>query len=188
MILREYKNPPKFLSLFSGCGGLDHGFTRAGYECLGAFDIDRVALDVLSKNSKTKTYQCDLSTGELPIKFLPQIDVVLAGSPCQGFSTLGKRKYDDPRNQLLLVGGKIAIKHNSAIFIAENVPGVLSGKHKKYWDELHHLLRESGYKTRDIKCIGTQMGLAQQRSRIFLVAWKLPKKLDGSISPVPSRM
>jgi len=181
MIKRELRKSPKFLSLFSGCGGLDLGFTYAGYQSIGAFDINQVALDVYKKNLDCNAYKCDLSSGELPINGFSSVDVILSGSPCQGFSTLGKRKLDDPRNQLLLVGGQIAVNYKPKVFIAENVPGVKSGKHKKYWDKLHRILREGGYKTREIKCLGTDVGLSQKRTRLFLVAWKSTKELSGNI-------
>ena len=131
---------PKFISLFSGCGGFDLGFLKAGFKCAGAFDIDQVALDVLHRNTGSPVYNCDLSSEIIPKSLMDNVDVVLAGSPCQGFSTIGKRKLDDPRNHLLLVGGYIAVKAKPKVFIAENVPGVLSGKHRKYWEELHHIL------------------------------------------------
>lgn len=168
---------PKFCSLFSGCGGFDLGFTSAGYECTGAYDIDPKALNVHKLNIGTPTINCDLNKSDFPTSNLLAADIITAGSPCQGFSTIGKRKINDPRNKLLLTAGKLAVESNAKIFVAENVPGVVAGKHRKYWEGLHQELRIAGYKTTDIKCEGTDVGVAQRRKRLFLIAWNFPKEI-----------
>lgn len=89
-IIKNKKN--RYISLFSGCGGFDLGFSQAGFACAGAIDIDKTALAVHESNIEGKIYNFDLSGGLLPIGLPETIDVVIAGSPCQGFSTLGKRK------------------------------------------------------------------------------------------------
>jgi len=166
------KEKPTFISLFSGCGGFDLGFVNAGFQNLGAFDIDSTALQVHEVNIGGPSYKCDLSSGNVPINQIERADIILSGSPCQGFSTLGKRDLDDPRNHLLLVGGLLAAKSKPKVFIAENVPGVIAGKHKKYWDELHVILRNAGYKTKDVVLNGIELGIAQQRKRVILIAWR----------------
>lgn len=176
-----HNDNPKFCSLFSGCGGFDLGFVKAGYECTGAYDIDQKALDVHKYNMGSSVINCDLSNPDFSISDLCSADVILAGSPCQGFSTIGKRKINDPRNNLLLTAGELAVKSKAKVFIAENVPGVVAGKHRKYWDKLHQLLRTAGYKTTDIKCNGTEVGVAQRRTRLFLLAWCFPKEINVSI-------
>src|SRR2546423_3672106 len=96
-----------FLSLYSGCGGLDLGFQAAGFQCLGAYDIDNKALEIHSKNLGAPTITCDLSLGKLPTKLARAPAVILSGSPCQGFSTIGKRLDNDARNHLLVTGAQI---------------------------------------------------------------------------------
>lgn len=164
-------NGLKYVSLFSGCGGFDLGFSQAGYSCAGAIDIDRTALAVHQKNIVGETYFFDLSKGNLPQGVPEQVDVVIAGSPCQGFSTLGKRKLDDPRNQLLVAGGRAALSLNPKVFLAENVLAVKSGAHRQYWESLSRLLVNAGYKTTEIVIDSRNHGLAQSRRRIFLLAW-----------------
>ena len=70
---------------------------------------------------------CDLS--KLPSVAIPSYysDIVIAGPPCQGFSTIGKRRFDDPKNELLLVAANIGVRIRPKVFIAENVTGVISG-------------------------------------------------------------
>src|SRR5262249_28295852 len=112
---------------------------------------------------------------------LRKLDVLLAGTPCQGFSTAGKRNVDDPRNSLLLIAGKIAGIVKPKVFLAENVSGVNAGSHKKYWEGLREILWNAGYQTADILCEGTKMGVAQIRKRRVLLAWNTGK---SSVEPL----
>lgn len=164
-----------FLSLFSGCGGFDLGFANAGFKNIGSIDIDERVLRVNNTNLGSPVFQSDLSGGNLPNAALGKFDVLISGSPCQGFSTIGKRRIDDPRNNLLLVAGKIAARYKPRVVLAENVPGVISGKHKEYWKELHRMLRESGYQTTDLIGEGVKLGVPQRRKRLFLIAWRLKR-------------
>jgi len=183
---------PKYLSLFSGCGGLDLGFSQAGLEGVLSADIDDAALSVHSTNLKHPVIKLDL-TKELPaVDSSVEIDVLLAGSPCQGFSTAGLRKVDDPRNSLLFVAAQVSEKLKPKVVVAENVPGALSGEHKKYWATLHEQLQAQGYSTVDLHVNSADFGVAQRRKRIFLIAWCtgaisnffLPKKPIVSLGDV----
>lgn len=169
---------PTFVSLFSGCGGLDHGFLAAGYEGLVSVDIDEVALAVHEQNLKSPVQLLDLSEGDPELGRKEKIDVLLAGSPCQGFSTIGKRQFDDPRNQLLWVAARFASRRKPKVVVVENVPGALSGEHRSYWDSLHARLREIGYATCDLPVDCSQHGVAQKRRRIFLIAWRTSRVRD----------
>ncbi len=171
----------QFLSLFSGCGGFDLGFVKEGFRCAGAYDIDPVVLETHHRNIKSPVFKCDLTQSTEILFGRKKIDVLLAGSPCQGFSTLGKRNIDDPRNELLLLSGRIALKIKPKVFISENVPGVMSGAHKKYWDCLQDMLKEGGYQTTEMRCKGTEMGIAQTRVRMFLLAWKNKSNFDTEV-------
>lgn len=163
---RPHRNT--YLSLFSGCGGLDLGFERAGFRGLLGVDIDPIALGVLEANIGSPIAQIDLSK-EIP--HLPSADVLLAGSPCQGFSAAGFRRLDDPRNSLLLVAPAVAAMLKPKVVVAENVPGAMNGAHKAYWDRLHHDLRLGGYQTCDLVIDSSDHGVPQRRKRIFLVGW-----------------
>ena len=184
-------NKPTFISLFAGCGGFDIGFSKAGFRSLGAFDIDLVPLRNLERYSSSPIYQTDLRNEVLPINELERPDIILSGSPCQGFSTIGKRNHDDPRNSLLLAGANIAVQIKPKVYIAENVLGVMSGSHKTYWDHLHFILRSSGYTTQDLKLNANQYGVPQIRKRIFLIAYygafqkiELQQKIGGVLGDV----
>ena len=167
----DYSDKPTFISLFSGCGGFDAGFEASGFKCLGAFDNEPAVLEVYQKNLSGPTYLHDLSKHSLPVD-IKSIDVLLAGSPCQGFSTAGQRELEDPRNSLLLVTGTIAQLASPKVIVCENVMGSIAGKHKIYWEELEKVLRRLGYNLNIAKFQASDFGLAQMRKRVFLFAWK----------------
>ena len=163
---------PKFLSLFSGCGGLDLGFSQAGFFGNLSVDIDDIALSVHRKNLGCPVQKLDLTQADPDSEMSNGVDVLLAGSPCQGFSTSGMRRVDDPRNSLLFVAPRIALKHRPKVVVAENVPGALSGAHRVYWDTLHQKMRDLGYQTHDLHINSSDFGVAQSRRRILLIAWR----------------
>jgi DNA (cytosine-5)-methyltransferase 1 len=184
--MRAPKNgKPSFASIFSGCGGFDLGFIQAGFNSVGAFDIDPLVVEVHKKNLNSDAIVHDLSGGSLPAEAHLTPDVLISGSPCQGFSTAGKRNIDDPRNELLLTAGHIAKKVKPKVFIAENVAGVISGPHRKYWESLKVMLKEEGYKTTDIICEGLNAGVPQIRKRAVLLAWRNDRDVDVRIPIIP---
>ncbi len=157
------------LSVFSGCGGFDLGFLQEGVFSQQAVDIDPIACDTYSRNLSDVSSVADLA------KFLPSAtssDVLLAGAPCQGFSTAGKRLLDDPRNALLMRVADIAIANANKVLVVENVPAALSGQHRHLWVALEDRLRAFGYNVRRVLLEGNKCGLAQRRNRLFLVCWK----------------
>jgi DNA (cytosine-5)-methyltransferase 1 len=160
-----------FISLFSGCGGFDLGFTSAGFSCTAAFDHDALALQHHREYLRSTTHCEDLTSGVLRPECLSPVDVVIAGPPCQGFSTAGCRRVDDPRNHLLIAAGNIIRQIRPKVCVVENVPGVTYGAHRKYWDELAALLRAIGYQTTTLKCRVSAFGVPQLRTRLILVGW-----------------
>ena len=169
-----------FASLFAGCGGFDLGFLQAGFRCRAAFDIDALAVEHHRRNLGSPALVCDLATSP-PFSIPGTLDVLLAGPPCQGFSLAGKREADDPRNGLLIRAGQIAVKLSPRVFILENVAGVRSGVHRKYWEALHEIMRVAGYQTRDFLLIGTEWGVPQMRKRCLFVAWRTAATLRSDI-------
>lgn len=165
------RKKPTYLSLFCGCGGFDEGFEHAGFECRGAIDIDKTVLDVYSKNLGGRVFQHDLSGGSLPgpLNF-EQVDVLVSGSPCQGFSTAGLRRFSDPRNSLLTVTSSVAKITKPKVIVCENVMGSLLGQHKHYWDKLISELTQLNYNTKVIQLNSLNFGVAQSRRRVFLMA------------------
>jgi DNA (cytosine-5)-methyltransferase 1 len=172
----------QILSLFSGCGGLDLGFLQAGFNIQAAFDIDRDAAATYRDNIG----QCettDLSDWRRVAQTVGNVDVVVGGPPCQGFSVAGPRRLDDPRNTLLAVPARIAIAVKANAVVIENVLGVLAQPHRQFWNEVDTMLRAAGYFTETLILDAATLGLAQVRKRVFLVATRMPLN-DVRIHPV----
>lgn len=168
MYARRSLRAPTFVSLFSGCGGFDLGFTQAGFRSLAAYDSWAAAVANFKANIGGECAVQDLSNG-----FVPEYegcDVVLAGSPCQGFSTVGRRNFDDPRNSLLDQAVSISLKLKPRIIVLENVPGVLLGAHSAYWEKAKDKLRQGGYEPYQIELDARSFGLPQSRRRVLLLA------------------
>ena len=87
-----------FIDLFSGCGGLTRGLEDTGLRCLAAYDSDPFAVKVHNLNFPNgKAQVVDVTALSLPQGAAP---IIVAGLPCQSFSTLGKMRADDPLNEL----------------------------------------------------------------------------------------
>lgn len=165
---------------------MDQGFEQAGFKGALSVDIDATALGVLGRNLKLNVQELDLSCNDPTI--VEPIDVLLAGSPCQGFSTAGLRKVDDPRNSLLLVAPRIAKWLRPKAIVAENVLGAISGSHAAFWEELHQQLRALGYHTGDLRVDSSDFGVAQKRQRIFLIAWRTKATPELFLEPKPKKV
>lgn len=165
--------PGTYISLFSGCGGLDVGFAQRGFQGRAAYDLDPAAVKVHSANLGAHCFVKDLASA-MPLDLLPgggPPDVLLSGSPCQGFSLAGKRRLDDPRNSLLLRSAEIATAVRPKVFVAENVTGATYGEHGLYWSQLEERMRAAGYATATLRLDARAHGLAQSRMRVVLLAW-----------------
>ncbi|MBA2882079.1 DNA (cytosine-5)-methyltransferase 1 [Desulfosalsimonas propionicica] len=176
---------PKYVSLFCGCGGMDLGFTEAGFRCVAAYDIDKNAIKVHRKNFGDLGVILDLSTNFLPENCHYDIDLLIAGPPCQGFSTAGKRLIDDRRNFLLYTPFHLAKALNPKVVVVENVNGVASGKHKEFWDTLNSMFYNNGYYTTELVFNADEYSVPQLRKRRLIIAWKKEYEINGiGIEPI----
>ena len=141
---------------------------QEGFFSEKAYDVNRHALATYERNLPQVSVHADLSM-ILPVHRGCQ--VLLAGPPCQGFSTSGKRRMNDPRNGLLMRIADVALANRSKVIVVENVPGAISGSHRKLWIALEDRLRFSGYNVRRLLIGGSQCGIAQRRERLFLLCW-----------------
>lgn len=157
------------LSLFSGCGGLDLGLASVGVGPHNSLDFDAHALANLRRNLGSETSVLDLARG-VPDGFSAK-DVLVAGPPCQGFSTLGRMRPDDPRNELLLVPARAAERLRPRFVVIENVSGAASPRFQTVFDKADEILRTSGYTVRTIPIEMTAFGVPQVRKRMLKVAW-----------------
>lgn len=156
------------VGLFAGGGGLDLGFVANGVGTHAAYDDSKAATASYNANVHQVSRIADLA------KYTPEdrCDVMLAGAPCQGFSTSGRRFPADPRNALLMRVADIAIMALPKVLVVENVPAALSGVHRSHWIALEDRLRLAGYNVARLQMNGEESGVAQRRRRLFLLAWR----------------
>jgi DNA (cytosine-5)-methyltransferase 1 len=100
-----------------------------------------------------------------------EVDVVFGGAPCQGFSLIGKRALDDPRNQLAAEFARIVMELEANYFVFENVKGLTIGHHRSFLDELISLFRVGGYQVVKAYQVlnAVNYGVPQDRQRLFLL-------------------
>ena len=124
--MTNIKNKPKLVSLFSGAGGMDLGFKQAGFDIIFANDFDKDACETYKKNIDDNILHCDISiikNDDIP----KNIDVLIGGFPCQGFSIANKnRNIHDSRNSLYKEMIRFITVSKPKIIVAENVKGILS--------------------------------------------------------------
>lgn len=169
---------PIGIDLFAGAGGLSLGFEQAGFDIAAAVEIDPVHCATHEYNFPyTKTICASVTDITGPdIRHLAQlsdqeIDVVFGGAPCQGFSLIGKRAMDDPRNQLVFHYVRLIRELQPKYFVFENVKGLTLGKHADFLKELIIELEASGYKvTLPYQVLNAaDYGVPQDRKRLFLI-------------------
>ena len=171
----------RFADLFCGCGGMSLGLIDAGFKDVIAADFWDVAMkNYLSyhKLSSTTFFQTNMFNEDERLELTnaikdANIDLLAGGPPCQGFSTLGKREEKDTRNTLVEAYLQVAISVKPKMLIMENVPAIQSMKHssgKKYPEYAKQLLTDNGYYAETVFITGEQVGLAQTRKRLFLIA------------------
>ena len=178
-IYAMYKGTLKFASLFSGCGGFDQGFISQGFQSQAGYDCDPEAIENFQANIVgSDIYKVDLTGGVPNERSIYGIDALIAGPPCQGFSTAGKRLIDDKRNHLLTLTGHLAARIHPKVLVVENVSGALSGAHARYWDELDKTMRLAGYRTHTVRCQTGDLGMSQLRKRVLFFAWRTQRDID----------
>jgi DNA (cytosine-5)-methyltransferase 1 len=168
---------PQAISLFSGCGGCSLGLLQAGIDVVLAVDIDRDACETYKSNFQPEMVWpgIDLATIQ-PQALLErahlapgQIDLIVGGPPCQGFSSAGAKDWDDPRNTLLRHFVEIVLDLRPTWFIMENVEGLLTANGGIFIIEAITRFLEAGYWVRARKVYLEQFGLPQKRKRVLVV-------------------
>lgn len=161
-------NKPKVISLFSGAGGMDLGFKKAGFEIVWANDNFDDAVDTYKKNIGPEIYCGDIE--KINLDLIPDADVVIGGFPCQGFSIANmKRTVDDERNVLYKYFVKIVKNKKPKFFIAENVKGILSIDKGKVIERIAEDFREVGYHVRYHLFNTANYGVPQTRQRVIIL-------------------
>jgi len=167
------------IDLFVGGGGLSAGFLKAGFEVLLGLDNWIPAKITFEYNHPGSTFLLkDASevTGDEMRRAtgIAEVDVLLGGPPCQGFSTAGKRALDDPRNTLVRQFLRLATELQPKFVVMENVEGFVSFVGGRLVDEILEIMTSLGYKSWQKVLQAADYGVPQRRKRFFLVATRLP--------------
>jgi DNA (cytosine-5)-methyltransferase 1 len=165
------------LDLFCGAGGLSKGFLDAGYEVELGVDVDKSALKTFEKNHQgASVLNIDLSVSEnvdiISDYFISKnlnIDVLVGGPPCQGFSLAGPRDKNDKRNKLYYAMVEVARRLKPKAIVFENVPGILNLYGGKAAKRISKDFEDIGYSIFSKILYGPEFGLPQKRKRVFFV-------------------
>ena len=169
------------IDLFAGAGGFSLGFEQAGFDVNAAIDSDPVHCAVHQFNfPKTKIVPAPVEglTGNeirrCAVLKDRVIDCVFGGAPCQGFSLIGQRALDDPRNKLVLDFVRLVHELDARSFVFENVKGLTVGKHRAFVNELVQAFHQVGYECRlPWKVLNAgHFGTPQSRERFILMGVK----------------
>lgn len=172
------KNNLNVLDLFSGCGGLSLGFQMAGYNIKGMIDFDNDSLKTAEKNNLADNYlNIDLFNEDWIEKLsekisLKEIDIIIAGPPCQGFSLTGPRQLDDKRNKLYKAVFEIVEKVKPKAFLIENVKGMATLYKGKVKEDIIKQFSNINYKVSAKILNSKYFGVPQSRERLFYIGLK----------------
>jgi DNA (cytosine-5)-methyltransferase 1 len=175
------------LDLFSGIGGFSKGFEMAGFDVKYAIDNWSIALETFSANhNNPKTICSDVREIEDNFykKIKNEIDIIIAGPPCQGFSMSGKREIGDPRNDLFAEVIRATKYCQPDYVVIENVVGLLSMKNIKgelIKDQIINDLKNIGYNAIVKTLDASDYSVPQARKRVVFIGSK--KEIDPSIYP-----
>lgn len=177
---------PIAIDLFAGAGGMSLGFEQAGFEVAAAVEVDPIHCAAHEFNFPQTVViprsVSDLSGDDIRIAAGlqgRQVDCVFGGPPCQGFSLIGHRILDDPRNSLVMDFVRLVSELDAKTFVFENVKGLTVGKHRAFLDELVQAFEERGYQVRLPWRVlnAAHFGVPQNRQRLILFGAKRGAKL-----------
>ena len=169
----------KIISLFSGCGGLDLGFEKAGFNIPIANEFDKTIYETFKVNHpNTRLIEGDIRN----IKeedFPDEIDGIIGGPPCQSWSEAGAlRGINDERGQLFYEYIRILKNKQPKFFLAENVSGMLANRHSDAVKNIVSMFEDCGYDVTITLVNAKDYGVAQERKRVFYIGFRKDLAID----------
>ncbi len=162
----------KIASFFSGAGGLDLGFSKAGFDCLWANEFDKDIWETYERNHPG-VYLDKRSLTDIPTDEVPDCDGIIGGPPCQSWSEAGAlRGIGDKRGQLFYDFIRILADKQPKFFLAENVSGMLLPVHRNALENIKRMFKECGYKLSFQMLNAADYGVPQDRKRVFFVGYR----------------
>lgn len=177
------------ISLFSGAGGLDLGFQKAGFNILWANEYDKTIWETYEKNHQTPLDKRDIRN--IPSSDIPDCDGIIGGPPCQSWSEAGAgRGIADSRGKLFYEFIRILKDKRPKFFVAENVSGMLADLHKEAVKNILSHFEEAGYNITVNLVNAANYDVPQDRKRVFYIGfrkdlninYKFPEPLNYKIT------
>ena len=165
------------ISLFSGCGGLDLGFERAGFHIPVANEFDQTIYETFKINHpKTHLIEGDIRqvTKEDIAPYIDgEVDGIIGGPPCQSWSEAGAlRGIEDARGKLFYDYIRLLKEFAPKFFLAENVSGMLANRHSEAVQNILHMFEEAGYDVSLTLVNSKNYGVAEERKRVFYIGFR----------------
>ena len=172
------------ISLFSGAGGMDLGFEKAGFKILMANENDKTIWSTYEKNHNAPILKKDIR--KVNSEDFPECEGIIGGPPCQSWSEAGAmRGIEDDRGKLFFEYIRILKSKKPKFFVAENVSGMLSKRHSEAVKNIIKLFSDTGYDVY-IKLLNAKdYGVAQDRKRVFFVGFRKDLKINNFQFPEP---
>lgn len=183
---------PTAIDLFSGAGGLALGVGSAGFDLRFCADnnaacerthrrnlpsVPFVRANIEDLTAKDILKQAGLKVG--------QLDLLSGGPPCQGFSIIGQRKQQDPRNNLFKEYLRLAAELKPRVAVIENVSGLATLGKGVVLKEIGAAFAEAGYDVDCAELLAAQYGVPQMRWRMFFIGWRFDQRARGGF-PTPT--
>ena len=182
----------QFIDLFAGCGGLSLGLSAAGFHCAMAIEAHRDAFETYRTNlidtglagrcwprwldlAPTDIIELVTEYSKHLLELRGQIALIAGGPPCQGFTINGRRRADDPRNQMVESYFDVVAQIQPPLVLIENVRGFVSMPHTSdgtYAGVVRRRLLELDYEVWDDILLASDWGVPQSRPRYFCIAAK----------------
>lgn len=178
----------KVVSLFAGCGGLDLGFEKAGFDVVWANEYDST-IHATYRLNHPQTQLCTSDVKEIRANDIPDCDGIIGGPPCQSWSLGGKSLgIEDDRGKLVYDYIRIVKEKKPKFFIMENVPGMVTPRHINAFNEFLNLFRNAGYTVKYELINAADFKIPQDRLRVIIVGirnnlnveYLFPTKLDSA--------
>ena len=178
----------KIVALFAGCGGLDLGFQKAGFDVIWANEYDKDIWKTYESNHKN-TYLDRRDIRRIASEEIPDCVGIIGGPPCQSWSEAGiQRGLDDDRGKLFLEYVRVLKDKQPLFFLAENVSGMLHKKHEKVVGDIVAAFEEVGYSVSFKLLNSMHYNVPQDRKRVIFIGYHTDLKKRFRFNSLPSTL
>ena len=168
----------KIIDIFSGAGGLSLGFKQAKFQIALSVELEKVYCETYKHNNPESACLNEditqMNCEEIAQKYLnnKEIDGIIGGPPCQGYSSVGNRNMNDPRNTLIFYFIKWVDFFQPEFYVMENVPGILSMYKGGVVKKIKKMYNDIDYSCQVEKVRALDHGVPQKRKRVFFIGFK----------------